>query len=280
MRKQAMTTEAKQSAHLIRLLCEDGARGAASGLDDGKIVIFAPRNGVTIARGSVVLAIADEAVSRGLAQWESEARGKRSLRATEAGKAHHARSTAAPEVAPFLAQHTPIAQRIVDEGAEAVLVNEGESPIAWLARRKDKTGRPFLTPPQVEAGERFRRDIEQAQILQRVTANWEAQATASRRADAGATVCEAAMDARRRLQKAFEAVGSDLAGLLTDVCGYLKRLEGVESERGWPARSGKIVLRIALDRLAGHYGLAEEARGPARAAFAHWGAEDYRPSIE
>ncbi|MGZ9093106.1 MAG: DUF6456 domain-containing protein [Rhodoplanes sp.] len=27
---------------------------------------------------------------------------------------------------------------------------------------------------QVEAGERFRRDIEQAQLLQRVTANWEA----------------------------------------------------------------------------------------------------------
>ncbi|WP_363349743.1 DUF6456 domain-containing protein [Methylocystis echinoides] len=154
-------------------------------------------------------------------------------------------------------------------------------PSRLLARRKGADGRPFLDPAQIEAGERFRRDIEQAQILQRVTANWESSGAGARRgADAGVVVTEIALDARKRLARAYDAVGPDLAGLLTDMCGYLKGLETVESERGWPARSGKVVLKIALARLARHYGIGAAATGPARAkSLVHWGAEDYRPSL-
>jgi hypothetical protein len=205
------------------------------------------------------------------------------MRLTEAGRAHLRRhaATQEPELDPFRAQHGDHARRIAEKGARPTLVNEAESPLAWLARRKGADGRPLLAPTQVEAGERFRRDVEQAQIRQRVTANWEASIAASRRgADAGVAVSEIAMDARRRLARAYAAVGPDLAGLLIDVCGYLKGLETVESERGWPARSGKVVLKIALDRLALHYGVAGEARGPARGrGILHWGEEDYRPSM-
>ncbi|ATQ70450.1 DUF6456 domain-containing protein [Methylosinus trichosporium] len=159
------------------------------------------------------------------------------------------------------------------------MVNEGESPLAWLARRKDRDGRPFLAPEQVEAGERFRRDMTQAQLLQRVTADWEASAGRAGGVG-GAPVAEVAIDARRRVSRAFDAVGPDLAGLVADVCGYLKGLELVESERGWPHRSAKVVLKIALERLALHYGLGGEARGPERARrLLHWGAEDYRPQL-
>jgi hypothetical protein len=189
------------------------------------------------------------------------------------------RDGAPSDVDPFRAQHATLARMRLEENAAPALVNEGESPLAWLARRKDRDGRPFLAPEQVEAGERFRRDVTKAQLLQRVTADWESQ---GRRAGAtgGAPVAEVAMDARRRLARAFDAVGPDLAGLLTDVCGYLKGLETVESERGWPQRSAKVVLKIALERLALHYGLASEARGPARARdLLHWGAEDYRPEL-
>jgi hypothetical protein len=205
------------------------------------------------------------------------------MRLTEAGRAHLRRqaATGEPELDPFRAQHGDHARRIAEKGARPTLVNEAESPLAWLARRKGADGRPLLAPEQVEAGERFRRDVEQAQIRQRVTANWEASIAAPRRgADAGVAVSEIAMDARKRLARAYAAVGPDLAGLLIDVCGYLKGLETVESERGWPARSGKVVLKIALDRLALHYGVAGEARGPARGrGILHWGEEDYRPTM-
>ena len=265
---------------LLEALGEEGACAAPSDLDHGVIVALGVRNGVTVVRARLPMAAAETATAEGLAQW---AGAPRRLRLTAAGRAHLRRLAAPPggEIDAFRAQQGAYATRAIEKGERPVIVNEGESPLAWLARRKGNDGRPFLDGAQIEAGERFRRDVEQAQILQRVTANWESSIASGRRgADAGVAVSDIAMDARRRLGRALDAVGPELAGLLTDVCGYLKGLEIVESERGWPARSGKVVLRIALDKLARHYGLASEARGRDRAqALVHWGAEDYRPRM-
>ncbi|MGA8291532.1 MAG: DUF6456 domain-containing protein, partial [Rhodoplanes sp.] len=73
-----------------------------------------------------------------------------------------------------------------------------------------------------------------------------------------------------RLRHALDAVGPEFAGLLVDVCCFLKGIEDVERERGWPPRSAKVVLQLGLDRLVRHYGLASEIRGRSRSAVRTW----------
>ena len=59
----------------------------------------------------------------------------------------------------------------------------------------------------------------------------------------------------QRFSRAMQAVGPDLADLLFDICCHLSTLEHAETRRSWSRRSGRVVLGIALDRLADHYGL-------------------------
>jgi hypothetical protein len=166
-------------------------------------------------------------------------------------------------------------------GRRRVTVNHDESPLAWLRHRKDASGRPMIDASEFAAGERLRSDYERGQLMPRVTANWSAAVAGGRRAGENgiADLTEAALGARRRVERALAALEPEMADLAVDFCCFLKGLEQIESERRWPARSGKVVLRLTLAALARHYGLSARARGPATATLRHWGAEGYRPEI-
>lgn len=188
------------------------------------------------------------------------------------------RRAAAPADA-FQAQHRQtLASSVEAAGVHTTVeINQAESPLALLMRRKDKQGRPFLSRAQFEAGERLRGDYTRGSIMPRLGANWEAGVSRGRRgAGSAGDLTDAALAARQRVDRAVTAVGPEVSGLLVDVCCFLKGLETVERERNWPARSAKIVLGTALAALARHY------RPPStlpRAHGMHWGSEDYRPSI-
>jgi hypothetical protein len=183
----------------------------------------------------------------------------------------------------FRTQHGEVVKGRVADLDQDVLINLDESPIAALARRPGKDGKPWLSLDLVTAAERLRRDFEIGRLQPRVTANWSASVNSGRRTgEMGgmADLTDMALAGRIRVDDALQAVGSELAGLLVDVCCFLKGLETVERERQWPARSAKLVLRIALQSLARHYGLAETATGKAGSGkVRHWGADDFRPTM-
>ena len=178
----------------------------------------------------------------------------------------------------FRAQHLDLATRqiMTDAGATSVLVNDGESPLAWLARRKGRDGCAMISPTQFVAGERLRADFTRGHLSPRVTSDWSAPTGGRLRASRGgpAEMTDMVIASRQRVRLAMQACGPEFSGLLMDVCCFLRGLEEVERERGWPHRSAKIVLQLGLDRLARHYGLTREATGPARTHVRTWLAAD------
>ena len=140
----------------------------------------------------------------------------------------------------------------------------------------------MISDRQFHAGERLRADYEQGQLMPRLTIDWQRLGNAGecsgRRGADAMEISERALAARERVNRALMSVGPELGGMPVDVCCHLKGLEQLERAAGWPQRSAKIVLQVALSALARHYGLdggGSEERRPMR----HWGADGYRPDI-
>ncbi len=183
-----------------------------------------------------------------------------------------------PQIDDFRARHLALAERPIatEIGHAWVTVDEAESPLAWLARRRGRDGRALVAPHQLLAGERLRAEFTQAQLMPRTTSSWESPLSSGRRgvsSDPGSSSADTVVAARQRVHRALDAAGPEFAGLLLDVCCFLKGLEEVERERLWPARSAKVVLQLALERLARHYGYGGETRGRARAPVQTWPAD-------
>ena len=127
-----------------------------------------------------------------------------------------------------------------------VTVNLAESPLGWLFARGHLSRRQF------DAGEALRRDWERAQLAPGVTMRWDG-APAARGAASAGDPRSARIDAQRRFDLAVASAGPGRADILWRIVCAGEGMRDAETALGWPARAGKVVLCLALDRIADHY---------------------------
>ncbi len=129
----------------------------------------------------------------------------------------------------------------------SVTVNLAESPLAWLHARG------HLSDQQFAAGELLRRDWERAQLAPGITMRWDAVRVQGGGGDVSLSAAERQLAARARFDGAVAAAGPGLSDVLWRVVCAGETLPCAERALVWPVRSGKLVLRLALDRVAGFY---------------------------
>ena len=256
----------REALCLLRRLNEPGAvLAVASGLDKAVVVRDgAPQGGVTsvmsqtmaqaLALKGWITCTATGRVSRYVISMSGRAELARLLAESE----RRAMRRGMAEAASLFHAADAAEQDETDEDETArrrLRYGPAESPLAVLARRKDRDGRPFLDDDLVQAGERLREDFELAQLSPRSTRCWDSYLTGSERGGGAedSTRDRVPADARERVAVALRALGPGLGDVALRCCCYLEGLETAERRMGWSARSGKIVLRIALQRLKAHY---------------------------
>ena len=127
----------------------------------------------------------------------------------------------------------------------SVTVNLAESPLGWLHAHG------HLDDRLLAAGEKLRSDYERAQLAPAVTMRWEP--VRIRGVSARLAPSERQIAARQRFDGAIAAAGKGLADILWRVVCACETVPAAEKALDWPARSGKLVLRLALDRVADFY---------------------------
>ncbi|MEQ1547609.1 MAG: DUF6456 domain-containing protein [Chakrabartia sp.] len=131
----------------------------------------------------------------------------------------------------------------------SVTFNLAESPLGWLHARNMISDRHFV------AGEMLRRDYERAALAGRTTMVWDAPPTSrsARGAPSHGAATLLQIDAKRRFDGAIAVAGAGLSDILWRTVCAGESISVSEKALGWPVRAGKLVLTLALDRIAEYY---------------------------
>ncbi|MEP4198082.1 MAG: DUF6456 domain-containing protein [Aliishimia sp.] len=269
----AMATFEKEALRVLRRLCETGSVLAIAADMDMAVVVREGADGSSTRTAVVAQEVAQDMAVQGWIDTTGQGRvlrysitnaGRDAVktfidRFPTANEATARQTEMAEAAASFDAAPKAWGERTVrDETGEPkkVCYNLADSPLTALARRRSKDGEAFLTDDLVRCGERLREDFELAQMGSRKTQDW------GNLLNGGADVKPTDADrvtgfgpeaARARVSGALRELGPGLNDVALRCCCFLEGLESCEKRLGWSARSGKIVLRIALQRLQRHY---------------------------
>jgi DNA-binding MarR family transcriptional regulator len=260
----------QEAKRILRRLCEQGAVLAVAREMETAVVVRVTPEGEQVRTAIVEREIAQ---AMALKDWitcpDPEGRIVRYF-ITNTGRAALRRLTAEDEnrASGFAERHTaPDSDAGWDiEAMEGVTrapyrAQSTESPLVGLARRKDRNGKPFLPRELVAAGERLREDYELVEVGMGGVESWDSFMTGEG-PDADKAGSKGAVAAHRRIKAALADLGPGLGDVVLRCCCFLEGLEQTEKKMGWSARSGKIVLRIALQRLKRHYDDTQGRYGP------------------
>ncbi|WP_380052321.1 DUF6456 domain-containing protein [Falsihalocynthiibacter sp. SS001] len=259
----------EEAYRVLRRLCETGAVLVVSETME-KAAVFRSREGGQSTRTAVVDKNTAEAMalkewikcirSGKVSQYEATISGRRFLKSCmDQQEAQHGFAEAQAYFTPAPAPWSRAEERTTKRYTLA------ENPLIALSRRRDKDGNPFLSDALVAAGERLREDYELAQLGLQGGRIWE-QYLSEMETGEGPDVPKFRDDMQRaahdRTRDALRDLGPGLGDAVLRCCCLQEGMETTEKEMDWAARSGKIVLKIGLQRLAYHYGKRYGKHGP------------------
>ncbi|WP_417248937.1 DUF6456 domain-containing protein [Celeribacter sp.] len=255
-------TVAREAKRVLRRLSEQGACLAVAMDMEKAVVVRDLPDGRTMRTAVLDRGVAQAIALKGwiapqvkgkITRYSMTAAGRSALRAFLAAD-ESARAGFAEAPAGFDGALPWGGAEALDRGTpKRIRYSAPESPVMMLARRRDKDGSMFLAPELVAAAERVREDFELAQMGGYGREAWEAVVRGEDRGPWGDPNGFGPDPARARVCMVLNDLGPGLAEVVLRCCCYLDGMEQTESQLGWSARSGKIVLRIALQRLARHY---------------------------
>ena len=123
-----------------------------------------------------------------------------------------------------------------------------------LSKERGPNNMRFLSVAEVQAGELFQRDYNRFYGGDKIT-----QSVDKIRVDqSGQNGTELEMmrrlDSGRAYQAAIDVLGPSLDQAALVICGERKSLDQLEREQSWSRGSGRVILKLALQRLALQYG--------------------------